>query len=119
MDIRKINTIKQGDHILGNRTRVKVVKNKIAPPFKTIEFDIMFGEGISKLGSLIDLATEGAIIKKSGSWYSYNDERLGQGRENAKVYLSENAEVVEKIEQDVRVHFGLVDAPSEVPPEKA
>ena len=119
LDIRKINTIKQGDHILGNRTRVKVVKNKIAPPFKTIEFDIMFGEGISKLGSLIDLATEGAIIKKSGSWYSYNDERLGQGRENAKVYLSENAEVVEKIEQDVRVHFGLVDAPSEVPPEKA
>ncbi len=114
LDIRKTSAIKQGENILGNRTRVKVVKNKIAPPFKTIEFDIMFGEGISKLGSLIDMAADAGIVKKSGSWYSFNDERLGQGRENAKTYLMENEELVKKIEEEVRTHFGLSgDQPSE------
>lgn len=107
VDIRRTNAIKQGELILGNRTRVKIVKNKIAPPFKTIEFDIMFGEGISKVGSLLDMAADSGIIKKSGSWYSYNDERLGQGRENAKAFLSETPEVLESIEQAVRDFFKI------------
>lgn len=119
LDIRKISSIKQGEAILGNRTRVKVVKNKIAPPFKTIEFDIMFGEGISKLGSLIDMAVGAGIVKKSGSWYSYNEERLGQGRENAKTFLGEHPEHAARIESDVRNHCGLsADPPTELPPEE-
>ena len=119
LDIRKISSIKQGEAILGNRTRVKVVKNKIAPPFKTIEFDIMFGEGISKLGSLIDMAVGAGIVKKSGSWYSYNEERLGQGRENAKAFLGEHPEHAARIESDVRNHCGLsADPPTELPPEE-
>lgn len=107
IDIRRTNAIKQGEQILGNRTRVKIVKNKIAPPFKTIEFDIMFGEGISKIGSLLDLAAESGIIKKSGSWYSYNDERLGQGRENAKAFLSETPDVLASIEKTVRAFYKI------------
>ena len=119
LDIRKISSIKQGEAILGNRTRVKVVKNKIAPPFKTIEFDIMFGEGISKLGSLIDMAVGAGIVKKSGSWYSYNEERLGQGRENAKAFLGEHPEHAARIESDVRNHCGLsADPPAELPTEE-
>ena len=119
LDIRKISSIKQGEAILGNRTRVKVVKNKIAPPFKTIEFDIMFGEGISKLGSLIDMAVGAGIVKKSGSWYSYNEERLGQGRENAKTFLGEHPEHAARIESDVRNHCGLsADPAAELPTEE-
>ena len=107
LDIRRVNAIRQGENVLGNRTRVKVVKNKIAPPFKTIEFDIMFGEGVSKMGSLIDLAAEAGIVKKSGSWYSYENERLGQGRENAKAFLVENSDVTKKIESAVCSHFEI------------
>lgn len=107
VDIRRISDIKQGDNVLGNRTRVKIVKNKVAPPFKTIEVDIMFGEGISKLGSLLDLAVDGGVIKKSGSWYSYGDERLGQGRENSKEFLMEHPELIEAIDKGVRESFGI------------
>jgi len=118
IDIRRISDIKQGDNVLGTRTRVKIVKNKIAPPFKIIEIDIMFGEGISKIGSLLDLAVDGEIIKKSGSWYSYNDERLGQGRENSKDFLLENPEIMKKIDADVRKVFKIPSsAESEAKPE--
>jgi len=113
VDIRRIADIKQGDSVLGNRTRVKIVKNKVAPPFKIIEIDIMFGQGISKIGSLMDLAVDGGIIKKSGSWYSYEDERLGQGRENSKEFLIENEDVAKKIDNKVREHF---DIPFDEPP---
>ncbi|MBU2513013.1 recombinase RecA [bacterium] len=102
IDIRRISDIKQGDNILGTRTRIKIVKNKIAPPFKIVELDIIFGEGISKLGSILDLAVECEVIKKSGSWYSYGEERLGQGRENSKEFLAEHPELIEKIDQEVR-----------------
>ncbi len=115
VDIRRISDIKQGDNILGTRTRIKIVKNKIAPPFKIIELDIMFGEGISKLGSLLDLAVECDVIKKSGSWYSYGEERLGQGRENSKEFLMEHNELVEAIDREVRKHY---DIPFNPPPEK-
>lgn len=107
VDIRRISDIKQGENILGSRTRIKIVKNKVAPPFKTIEVDVMFGEGISKLGSLLDLAVEGGVIKKSGSWYSYGDERLGQGRENSKEFLMEHPEMIEAIDKGVREHFEI------------
>lgn len=116
IDIRRIADIKQGENILGNRTRIKIVKNKIAPPFKTIELDIMFGEGISKLGSLLDSAVDCGIIKKSGSWYSYKDERLGQGRENSKDFLIEHQDIVDAIDRDVREHFKV---PSKSPLEKS
>lgn len=112
VDIRRISDIKQGDNVLGTRTRIKIVKNKIAPPFKIIEIDIMFGEGISKLGSLLDLAVECNVIKKSGSWYSYGDERLGQGRENSKEFLLEHPELVEEIDREVRNHYSLPLEPS-------
>jgi recombination protein RecA len=115
IDIRRISDIKQGETVTGNRTRIKIVKNKIAPPFKTIELDIMFGEGISKLGSLLDSAVDCGIIKKSGSWYSYKDERLGQGRENSKEFLVEHQEIVEAIDRDVREHFNI---PSKLSTEK-
>ncbi len=108
LDIRKIASIKEGqDNVIGNRTKVKIVKNKVAPPFKTAEFDIIYGEGISKTGDLLDLAVENDIVNKSGSWYSYNDERIGQGRENAKKYLTEHQEMVADIENKVRMGFGL------------
>lgn len=108
LDVRKIDTIKKGDEILGNRTRIKVVKNKLAPPFKQAEFDIMYGEGISKIGSLLDAAVNANIIKKAGAWFSYNDEKLGQGRENVKQYLEENSALQVEIESLVREHYHLV-----------
>ncbi len=109
IDIRKSDVIKQGDEIIGNRTRVKIVKNKVAPPFKTVEFDIMYGKGISKVGDILDLAANLDIIHKSGSWYSYKEERIGQGRENAKKFLIENPEICDKIEAEVRAANGLGD----------
>lgn len=105
MDVRKIDTIKQGDTLVGNRTRVKIVKNKVAPPFKQCEFDITYGQGISKVGEIVDLATNIDVIKKSGSWYSYNDSKLGQGRENVKTYLLENKSIMDEIEQKVRAFY--------------
>ena len=105
IDVRKIDTIKQGDTLVGNRTRVKIVKNKVAPPFKQCEFDITYGQGISKVGEIVDLATNIDVIKKSGSWYSYNDSKLGQGRENVKTYLLENKSIMDEIEQKVRAFY--------------
>ena len=102
MDIRRIGAIKDRDEVVGNQTRVKVVKNKLAPPFKTVEFDIMYGEGISKNGEILDLATKDGLVEKAGAWYSYNGERIGQGRENAKIYLKDNPEVALEIEESIR-----------------
>jgi recombination protein RecA len=107
MDIRKIATLKQGQDIIGGRTRVKVVKNKTAPPFKEAEFDIMYGEGISKVGELIDLGVANDIVEKSGAWFSCNGERIGQGRENAKIYLKEHPEMAHNIEQQILELYGL------------
>jgi recombination protein RecA len=102
LDVRRIETLKQGNDMIGNRTRIKVVKNKVAPPFKQAEVDIMYGEGISKAGSLVDIGTEMDIVDKSGAWYSYEGERLGQGRENAKQYLKDNPKVADAIEKKIR-----------------
>ncbi|MGI6000687.1 recombinase RecA [Lachnoclostridium sp. An131] len=113
MDVRRIETLKQGGEIVGNRTRIKVVKNKIAPPFKEAEFDIMFGEGISREGDILDLAANTGVVNKSGAWYAYNGEKIGQGRENAKLYLKQNPAVCEEIEERVREGFGLDSAKSE------
>ena len=111
LDVRRIETLKVGGEVVGNRTRVKVVKNKVAPPFKEAEFDIMFGKGISKEGAILDLAVLHDIINKAGAWYSYNGEKIGQGRENTKLYLANNPEVMEEIEQQVRNKCGIgVDA---------
>jgi recombination protein RecA len=110
LDIRRIGALKNGNDIVGNRTRVKVVKNKMAPPFKEAEFDIMYGQGISREGDLLDLGADLGIVDKSGSWYSYDGERLGQGRENAKATLAEHAEIARKIERQVKQHFGLIAA---------
>ena len=107
MDVRRTETIKQGGEVIGNRTRVKVVKNKVAPPFKEAEFDIMFGKGISKESDILDLAVNLGIIQKSGAWFAYNDVKIGQGRENAKIFLRENPEIAEEIERQVRAHYGL------------
>ena len=107
LDVRKIDTIKQGDKILGSRTRVKVVKNKVAPPFKQAEFDIMYGEGISKIGDLLDIAANVDIFKKSGSWYNYQDIKLGQGRENVKKFLADNMDLTNEIEEKVRKYYKL------------
>ena len=107
LDIRRIETLKKGDQPIGNRTRVKVVKNKISPPFKQAEFDIMFGTGISKTGEILDLGAQLEIINKSGSWYAYNNEKIGQGRENAKVYLNDNPEIMEEIEMKIRENYNL------------
>ena len=108
LDIRRIGTIKQRDEAVGNQTRVKVVKNKLAPPFKMVEFDIMYGEGVSKLGELIDLGGKAGVVEKAGSWYSFDGQRIGQGRENAKQFLRDNAGVAETIERAVRESAGLV-----------
>ena len=107
LDVRKIDTIKQGDKVLGSRTRVKVVKNKVAPPFKQAEFDIMYGEGISKVGDLLDIAADIDIVKKSGAWYSYNDTKLGQGRENVKKFLQDNPDLIKEIDEKVRHYYKL------------
>ena len=107
LDIRRIDNLKEGTDIVGSRTRVKVVKNKVAPPFKSAEFDIMYGKGISREGSVLDMGAELGIIVKSGSWYSYNDERIGQGRENAKVFLMQNSDVLSKIEKEIMIKAGL------------
>ena len=107
LDIRKLAAIKDGSDTVGNRTRVKVVKNKVAPPFKTVEFDIVYGEGISKTGDLLDLAVAQEIVDKSGAWYSYNGERIGQGRENAKAFLKEHPEIMADIETRIRMGYGL------------
>ncbi|MEI2383891.1 recombinase RecA [Breoghania sp. JC706] len=108
LDIRRIGSIKDKDEIVGNQTKVKVVKNKLAPPFKQIEFDIMYGEGVSKMGELIDLGVKGGVVEKSGAWFSYNSQRLGQGRENAKNFLRENPEVAQEIELAIRQNAGLI-----------
>jgi recombination protein RecA len=108
LEIRRIGAIKDGDEVIGNQTRVKVVKNKLAPPFKMVEFDIIYGEGISKLGEILDLGVTGGIVEKSGSWFSYNSERIGQGRENAKTYLRDNPEAAAQIEALIRQNAGLI-----------
>ena len=108
MDIRRIGAIKEKDEIIGNQTRVKVVKNKVAPPFKVVEFDIMYGEGISKMGELIDLGAKANIIEKSGAWYSYKGEKIGQGKENAKQYLKNNVNIAAEIEMAIRANAGLI-----------
>jgi recombination protein RecA len=107
LDIRRIGALKDGVGVVGNRTRVKVVKNKLAPPFRQAEFDIMYGEGMSKEGDLIDLGTDLGVVEKSGSWYSYDGERLGQGRENSKAALREHVDIANRIESQIREHFGL------------
>lgn len=108
LDIRRIGQIKDRDEIVGNQTRVKVVKNKVAPPFKQVEFDIMYGEGVSKVGELVDLGAKAGVVEKSGAWYSYGDQRIGQGRENAKVFLKENPQIADAIEKAIRQNAGLI-----------
>lgn len=109
LDIRRVDSIKQGDEVTGNRTRVKIVKNKVAPPFKQAEFDIMYGEGISKYGSILDAGVTAEVINKAGSWFSYNDQKLGQGRENSKDFLRDNPEIAEEIEKKIRIKYGLTE----------
>ncbi len=109
MDIRRIQTIKNGDEAVGSRTKVKVVKNKMAPPFKTAEFDVLYGEGISKEGSVLDMAMQVNVVKKSGSWFTYDGDQLGQGRENVRKFLKDNPELTEEIENKVKVEFGLIE----------
>ena len=108
LDIRRIGAIKDRDQVIGNQTRVKVVKNKMAPPFKVVDFDIMYGEGVSKRGELIDLGVQAGVVEKSGSWFSYEGQRIGQGRENAKAFLKDHGEVSEAVEQAIRANAGLV-----------
>ena len=119
LDIRRIGAIKQGDQVLGNRTRVKVVKNKLAPPFRMVEFDIMYGAGISREGDLLDLGVELGVVEKSGAWYSSDGERIGQGRENAKAFLKEHLDIAEKIENTILVQNGLRPAATEAEDEAA
>ena len=107
MDVRRVETLKQGGEMVGNHTRIKVVKNKVAPPFKQAEFDIMFGTGISKEGDILDLAAECGIVNKSGAWYAYNGDKIGQGRENAKIFLKEHTDICDEIEKQVRIHYHL------------
>jgi len=109
LDIRRIGAIKERDEVVGNQTRVKVVKNKLAPPFKQVEFDIMYGEGVSKRGELIDLGVKAGVVEKSGSWFSYDSQRIGQGRENAKGFLKDNPDIAAKIELAIRQNAGLID----------
>ena len=113
LDIRRIGAIKEGQDVVGNRTRVKVVKNKMAPPFKEVEFDIMYGEGISREGDILDLAVETQIVEKSGAWFSFDGERIGQGRENSKVFLKEHAEIKRKIEHKILDRYGIAKKPKE------
>jgi recombination protein RecA len=108
LDIRRIGAIKERDEVVGNTTRVKVVKNKLAPPFKQVEFDIMYGEGVSKMGEILDLGVKAGIVEKSGAWFSYDSQRLGQGRENSKAFLKANPDMVAKIETAIRQNSGLI-----------
>ena len=108
LDIRRIGAVKEREEVIGNQTRVKVVKNKMAPPFKQVEFDIMYGEGVSKNGELIDLGVKAGLVEKSGAWFSYNSQRLGQGRENAKTFLKENPDLAREIELALRQNAGLI-----------
>ena len=119
LDIRRIGALKDREEIVGNATRVKVVKNKVAPPFKQVEFDIMYGEGISKMGELLDLGVKAGIVDKSGSWFSYGDERIGQGRENAKTFLKENSRMAYEIEDKIRAAHGLEFDMPEIPAESS
>ena len=107
LDVRRVEALKQAGEILGNHTRIKVVKNKIAPPFKEAEFDIVFGQGISREGDILDLAANTDVVNKSGAWYAYNGEKIGQGRENAKKFLKENPEICQEIEAKVRAYYHL------------
>ncbi|MCE9522270.1 MAG: recombinase RecA [Alphaproteobacteria bacterium] len=118
LDIRRIGAIKERDDVVGSQTRVKVVKNKVAPPFRQVEFDIMYGSGISKVGELVDLGSKAGIIEKSGSWFSFENQRIGQGRENAKAFLTENTDMAAKIEAAVRANAGLLGAALATTPEK-
>ncbi|WP_416879397.1 recombinase RecA [Litorimonas sp.] len=118
LDIRRIGAIKYRDEVIGNQTRVKIVKNKVAPPFRQVEFDIMYGEGISKTGELIDLGVKAEVIEKSGSWYSYGDERIGQGRENVRTFLKENPDIAADIERRIRTNEGLIDEELLMPKEE-
>jgi recombination protein RecA len=113
VDIRRISVVKEGDVVTGSRTKVKVVKNKVAAPFREAEFDILYGEGISREGDLIDLAVNHNILEKSGSWYSYKGERIGQGRENARQFLKENKDIMAKLDGEVRKKLGLTGAPEQ------
>ena len=108
LDVRRGEQIKVGDQILGNKTNIKVVKNKVAPPFKTASVDIMYGTGVSREGEIIDIASELNILDKSGAWYAYNGEKIGQGKENVKVYLKENPELKEELERKIREHYGFI-----------
>jgi recombination protein RecA len=108
LDIRRIGAIKERDEVIGNSTRVKVVKNKLAPPFKQVEFDIMYGEGVSKMGEILDLGVKAGVVEKSGAWFSYDSQRLGQGRENAKSFLKANPDISTKIETAIRQNSGLI-----------
>jgi recombination protein RecA len=108
LDIRRIGAIKDRDEVVGNQTRVKVVKNKVAPPFRQVEFDIMYGEGVSKMGELIDLGVKAGIVEKSGAWFSYDSQRLGQGRENAKQFMRDNPDIADEIEASIRQNAGLI-----------
>jgi recombination protein RecA len=119
LDVRRIDKIQAAGQIIGNRTRVKVVKNKVAPPFKTAEFDIMFGQGISTTGDILDLAANLDIINKSGAWYAYNGEKIGQGRENAKLYLEQNPDVCDEVDRQIRTHYGLLEDESAAADEAA
>ena len=111
--MRKVETLKLNGEMVGNRTRIKIVKNKIAPPFKEAEFDIMYGKGISKEGDILDLAASVDIVNKSGAWYAYNGDKIGQGRENAKLYLAQHPEIMNEIEAKVRAHYQLNPADTE------
>ena len=110
MDVRRIETLKSNGEMVGNRTKVKVVKNKIAPPFKEAEFDIMFGKGISREGDILDLAVNCGVVQKSGAWFAYEGDKIGQGRENSKIYLANNPDVMAEIESKVRAHYGIGEA---------
>jgi recombination protein RecA len=118
LDIRRIGAIKEREDVVGSQTRVKVVKNKVAPPFRQVEFDIMYGSGISKTGELVDLGSKAGIIEKSGSWFSYENQRIGQGRENAKAFLAENPDIANKIEAAVRANAGILGNALATTPEK-
>jgi recombination protein RecA len=116
MDIRRIGAIKDGDNITGNRTKVKIVKNKVAPPFKDVEFDIMYGEGISKTGDILDLAVDNNVVEKAGAWFSYDNTKIGQGRENSKQYLQDNPEILNEIKTKILAIHGLASSPSPIAP---